>query len=233
MIAPVWAAVPAAGVGRRFGGDVPKQYLPLAGRTVLEHSVARLLAAAQVRGVAVAVSPRDARFDTLALASTVLRVPGGDERADSVLAALDGLRAAAAGDGDWVLVHDAVRPCLHAHDLAALIEAVQASGEGALLGAPVRDTMKRAAPDGRVSATVSRDGLWHALTPQMFRLGELRRALLAARGAGITVTDEAQAMEHAGFPVRLVAGRADNIKITRREDLALAAWFLERPGAVA
>ncbi len=227
----MWAAVPAAGVGRRFGGDVPKQYLALAGRAVLEHSVERLLASPAVSGVAVAVGADDARFGALAIASRVRRAPGGAERADSVLCALERL-AADAADDDWVLVHDAVRPCLHPADLAALIEQIRASGEGGLLAVPVRDTMKRVV-GGTVTATVPREGLWHALTPQMFRLGELRRALEAARDAGVTVTDEAQAMERAGRAVRVVPGRADNIKITRREDLALAAWFLEHLEATA
>jgi 2-C-methyl-D-erythritol 4-phosphate cytidylyltransferase len=227
MSARVWAVVPAAGAGRRFGGDTPKQYLPLAGRCVLAHTLARLLGAPRVSGVVVALSPDDVRFDALVeAAGRVRRVVGGAERADSVLAALDALGGSADED-DWALVHDAVRPCLHPGDLQALIGQVLETGQGALLASPVRDTMKRVV-DARVAATVSREGLWHALTPQMFRLGALRAALTAARAAGVSVTDEAQAMERAGHAVGVVPGRSDNVKITRREDLELAAWLVGR-----
>ena len=226
--ARIWAVVPAAGVGRRMGADVPKQYLRLAGKTVLEHTLARLLASPRLSGVVVAVSPEDPHFARLGVsADRVRRVAGGAERADSVLAALRALDEA--GPDDWALVHDAVRPCLHPDDLDALIERVTASGRGALLATPVRDTMKRV-EDGDVVQTVPREALWHALTPQMFRVSELIGALEAAQAAGVQVTDEAQAMERAGTVPRVVAGRADNIKITRPEDLALAAFFLARLG---
>ena len=235
MSARVWGVVPAAGVGRRMGAGEPKQYLPLAGRTVIEHTLERLLASPRVDGVTVAVSPGDRRFEALPVSARVTRATGGAERADSVRNALASLCEAGgpAAEEDWALVHD-VRPCLPAEDLEALIDAVLSGGQGGLLAAPVRDTIKRV-EEGTVTGTVPREGLWHALTPQMFRVGELRDALAAAARDGVAVTDEAQAMERAGYAPQVVAGRADNIKITHREDLALAAFFLERlaPGAGA
>jgi 2-C-methyl-D-erythritol 4-phosphate cytidylyltransferase len=208
-----------------MGGELPKQYLPLAGRTVIEHALARLCVHPQVGGAVVAVAATDAWFSDLPLAATVRRATGGAERADSVLAALEAL-AGEADDRDWALVHDAVRPCLHPRDLERLIARALDASRGALLATPVRDTMKRARGE-EVVETVARDDLWHALTPQLFPVGELRQALETARRDGVQVTDEAQAMERLGRPVLLVQGRADNIKITRTEDLALAGFFLQ------
>lgn len=220
----IWAVVPAAGVGRRMGAGIPKQYLPLAGCSVIEHTLERLCAHPRIDGVIVALDDADTHFARLPIASRVRIASGGAHRADSVLGALDVL-AGEAGPEDWALVHDAVRPCLHREDLDRLIEASQAHGEGALLAAPVRDTMKRVQHD-HVQCTVPRDALWHALTPQLFPLAALRTALLAAKRDGVQITDEAQAMERAGHAPRVVLGRADNIKITHTEDLQLAAFFL-------
>jgi 2-C-methyl-D-erythritol 4-phosphate cytidylyltransferase len=152
---------------------------------------------------------------------------GGEQRADSVLAGLACLDGRAA-DSDWVLVHDAARPCLCADDLQRLISAVRGSDIGGILAEPVVDTVKRASADGLVEATLDRDRLWRAQTPQMFRLGELRSALQRALAAGEAITDEASAMEHAGFPVQLVRGSPANLKVTVAEDLALAAWYLQQ-----
>ncbi len=226
MTGRVWAVVPAAGVGQRMGAAMPKQYLPLQGRAVIEHTLARLAACPRIAGVVVALAAGDRRFAALAGSAGVRTVTGGAERADSVLAALDALLDDGAAPGDLALVHDGVRPCLHAADLARVVDAALVSPAGALLATPVRDTLKRV--DGeRVMATVPRDGLWHALTPQVFPLAALRAALAAARAAGVQATDEAQAMERAGHAPRVVQGRADNIKITRAEDLELAALVLE------
>jgi 2-C-methyl-D-erythritol 4-phosphate cytidylyltransferase len=226
MSGRIWAVVPAAGVGRRMGAGLPKQYLPLAGRAVIEHTLDRLRAHPRICAVVVALAEHDEHFARLPVAASVCIARGGAQRADSVLGALDVI-AGEAGPGDWALVHDAVRPCLHPADLDRLIAEALAHGEGALLAAPVRDTMKLVA-EGRVQRSVPRDGLWHALTPQMFPLDALRAALLAARHAGEPITDEAQAMERAGRAPRVVQGRADNIKITRTEDLQLAAFYLSR-----
>lgn len=217
------AVVPAAGVGKRMGSTVPKQYLKLAGKTVLEHSLARLLAHDAIERVVVAVSPEDQWFASLSLAEDprVLRVDGGRERADSVLNAL------AVVTSERVLVHDAARPCLAYGDLDALLAAAQ-QPQGAILACRVRDTMKRGNGRGAIAESVSRDELWHALTPQCFVTEELRQALADALAKGLAVTDEASAMELAGVHPLLVEGRADNIKITRPEDLALAGFFLQQ-----
>ncbi|WP_107850734.1 2-C-methyl-D-erythritol 4-phosphate cytidylyltransferase [Oceanimonas marisflavi] len=217
------AVVPAAGVGKRMGSAVPKQYLKLAGKTVLEHTVGRLLAHSAIARVVVAVSREDEWFASLPLVhdERVLRVEGGRERADSVLNALEFVTS------ERVLVHDAARPCLAMSDLDALLTAA-AQPQGAILACRVRDTMKRGDGRGAIHESVPRDELWHALTPQCFETQALRRALSAALAAGQSVTDEASAMELAGFHPLLVEGRADNIKITRPEDLALAGFFLQQ-----
>ena len=209
-----------------MGADVPKQYLDLVGRCVLEHSLGRLLAHPEVSGAVVAVAIDDLYFAKLAFTGDVERVAGGEQRADSVLNALEHLRSVGRGD-DWALVHDAVRPCVHASDLDRLVAHARSHCCGAILAVPVRDTMKRVEA-GYVSATVSRENLWHALTPQLFPVNALRDALLNARAGGIVVTDEAQAMERVGQPPAVVRGRVDNIKITRPDDLELAALFLQQ-----
>jgi 2-C-methyl-D-erythritol 4-phosphate cytidylyltransferase len=209
--------------------DVPKQYLPLAGRSLLEHSLKALLDNPDIASVVVALSPDDQRAASVDLLRDprVRTTTGGDERADSVLAGLACL-GAHADDGDWVLVHDAARPCLPAADLQRLIGAVQGNGVGGILAEPVVDTVKQASADGLVEATLDRDRLWRAQTPQMFRLGDLRSALRQSLARGDAVTDEASAMERAGFPVQLVRGSAANLKVTVAEDLALAAFYLQR-----
>lgn len=224
---PYWLLMPAAGSGARFGGEVPKQHLPLAGATVLEHSLAPFLADAGCRGVVLALAADDARRGALsaALPAGVRIVTGGAERVDSVLAALQALAGSAAAQ-DWVLVHDAVRPCLDATDLARLLRAGAGSEDGALLAAPLADTLKRGDECARVVATVSRAALWRALTPQMFRRRALDTALRAARAADRVPTDEAEAIEwQGGRPLLVPAGHA-NIKITTAGDLPLAAAIL-------
>lgn len=219
--------MPAAGSGRRFGAPVPKQYLDLAGRAVIEHALAPFLADSRCRGIVVALDPDDSRFSGLKLASEsrIRTVEGGAQRCDSVRHAL---AAIAGADDDWVLVHDAARPCLSRGDLDALIDALVDDPDGGLLAAPLSDTLKRAASDQRVTDTPLRDSLWRALTPQMFRLGLLRESLRSAQAAGRLPTDEAQAVEWMGRSPRLVAGRTDNLKITSPADLALAAAVLEQ-----
>ncbi len=235
-----WSVVPAAGVGQRMAANVPKQYLSLAGKTIIEHSVGRLCAHPRIEGVCVVVSANDGWWPDLPIASAagVMRADGGAERCHSVL---NGLRALAghasrdASSSDWVLVHDAARPCIHADDIDALLAvADDVDAIGGILAHPVRDTMKRARPQGKrgtplaITTTVDRDQLWHAFTPQMFRLGLLEQALSDALANDILVTDEASAMEAAGFAPLLVEGRADNIKVTRPEDLALAEFYLSQ-----
>ena len=220
------AIVPAAGIGSRMGADCPKQYLTLAGKTILEHTLGCLLSHPAIARVIVALAPHDEWFEQLAVAADprVLRVEGGSERAYSVLNALHVV------EGKWVLVHDAARPCLTQGDLDALIASAMAC-DGAILGSRVRDTMKRTDGAGNIVATVEREQLWHALTPQMFPTGTLKRALEKGLALGALITDEASAMERAGFTVKMVEGRADNIKVTRPEDLSLAELFLQQQSA--
>jgi 2-C-methyl-D-erythritol 4-phosphate cytidylyltransferase len=240
-----WVVVPAAGIGARFGAALPKQYLPLHGATVLEHALAPFLADARLRGLAVALAADDTRFRELPCAAHVAirTTAGGATRAASVLAGLEALAASGAAGGDWVMVHDAARPCLSGAEIDALLAAVSPlpaadRQAGAVLALPVADTVKRAAPRGaalagdRVAATVPRDGLWRALTPQVFRLGALREALLQALQApgDAAPTDESAAMEAAGARPLLVPGSPYNLKVTLAEDLAFAAQVLAMRG---
>ena len=228
----IWAIVPAAGRGSRFGGEVPKQYLPLAGRPLLEHSLRALLACDGVDGVVVAIAAGDGHWPgwrELA-GKPVVACTGADERAGSVLAGLAALPAEVGAD-DVVLVHDAARPCVVAADIAAVLDAARADPVGALLAAPVRDTLKRAGDDGRSAGTEPRERLWRALTPQAFRRAELAAALHAAAAAGVVATDEAMAFERLGRFPRLVEGRDDNLKVTTPADLAVAGMILARRAA--
>lgn len=225
----LWVVIPAAGIGARMAADRPKQYLMLAGKTVLEHTLACFAEHPRVRGIVLAIALDDPFWPDLVLDVDlpVHVVPGGAERAGSVLNAL-AMLAALGQSSDWVLVHDAARPNLARADLDRLVAEVERDAVGGILGVPVRDTMKRADGEGRIAHTEPRDGLWHALTPQMFRLGLLHDCLKRALEAGVAVTDEASALEHAGLRPLLVEGRADNIKITRPEDLELAEFFFTR-----
>ena len=210
-----------------MGGDIPKQYLPLLGRPVIAHTLARLCNHRRIAGVIVAVAADDRWWPEIPLdfANTPMVVDGGAERRDSVLNGLAGL-SGHASDDDWVLVHDAVRPCLRGADIDRLMDTLSTDAVGGLLATRVRDTMKRCSADLRVRETVSRESLWQAQTPQMFRLGALRDAIQLSVDEDRDVTDEAQAMELSGARPRLVEGHEDNIKITRPEDLMLAETFL-------
>jgi len=240
----MWAVVPAAGRGARFAAasaesaakqnstpkqdSTPKQYAPLLGATVLEWSLRSLLAAPRIQGVVVVVAAADTEWPRLAarLASPKLKTAvGGASRQVSVINGLEALRTHAAAD-DWIFVHDAARPCLTPGDLQGLIDRLDRGAAGAVLAAPLVDTIKRER-EGLIAATVDRQGLWRALTPQVFPFALLSRALHDAQNAGLTVTDEAQAMERAGTTATLVAGSEFNIKVTRREDLQAAARILQ------
>jgi len=222
-----WAIVPAAGQGSRFAAGVPKQYTALLGRPIVSWSLASLLADPDLSGVMVALSPGDARWSSVPEARDprVRTCQGGERREHSVANALEAL-ADTAADTDWVLVHDAARPCLRPDDLQALGAALRDDAVGGLLAVPVSDTLKRADTTGRVAVTVPRESLWRALTPQMFRYGLLRRALALCVERGRPVTDEASAIECLGLQPKLVRGHADNIKVTNPEDAALAAAIL-------
>jgi 2-C-methyl-D-erythritol 4-phosphate cytidylyltransferase len=228
----IWAVVPAAGVGARMQALIPKQYLPLAGRPILFNTLQRLCAYPRLRGVCVGIAASDDQWpgiadDCAGLPRFLGSYTGGRQRAETVL---NGLRmlAAQAADDDWVMVHDAVRPCVRLEDLDRLVETVEEGTEGGLLALPVTDTVKRTDGEGRVLETVSRVGLWRALTPQMFRLGQLREALEQALVGSEEITDEAAAIERLGGRPRVVEGQPDNIKITLPADLALAELYLAR-----
>ncbi|MCP8898985.1 2-C-methyl-D-erythritol 4-phosphate cytidylyltransferase [Gilvimarinus xylanilyticus] len=222
----LYAIVPAAGIGRRMGGEIPKQYLPLAGKTVIEQTLHKLLAVPGLQKIVVALAADDDYWRSLALANhpQIVTVAGGRERADSVLAGLDYLKGQ--GASGRVLVHDAARPCVRPGDIAQLLS--QAHEDGGILAAPVSDTVKQATPSACIASTLDRQLLWAALTPQLFDLAQLHRAITGALAQGAAITDEASAMEWAGFAPRLVEGQRDNIKITRPEDLPLADMILTR-----
>lgn len=222
------ALIPAAGSGSRFGADLPKQYLPLGRATMLEHAVEALLVEERIERVVVVVAPEDRQADALRFDARVQVAPvGGASRAASVRAGLDALRVTAA-DEDWVLVHDAARPCLSREDLAALIERVDDDPVGGLLAVPLADTLKRGTGE-RVAATLDRANLWRAATPQMFRLRLLCEAL-DAPGMLDAATDEASAVERRGHAPLLVACHATNLKVTTADDLPLARAILDLQG---
>lgn len=226
-----WLVVPAAGIGQRMQASVPKQYLPLAGRFVLDVTLSRLLSCGPWAGCVVPLHESDRWWPRSASAmdARVETCAGGAERADSVIAALRHLGGRAAAE-DWVLVHDVARPCVHSDDLTHLRESLCEGTSGGLLAAPVSDTIKQvAASSDRVHTTADRRQLWRAFTPQMFRYRDLLTALVAGvREHPGAITDEASAMELAGGQPRVVMGRTDNIKITVPEDLALAEFILAR-----
>ena len=221
-----FAVVPAAGIGTRFGGNQAKQYAILDGQPVMAHSLQRLLDLDEISHIALVLAAHDEQAVLVSAVQNarISRVTGGADRMDSVLAGL--LSLTQARDDDWVLVHDVARPLLRPNDVRELISACAQDDIGGLLAHEVRDTMKQSRTDLRVEATVPRAGLMHALTPQLFRYGLLRDALLAARADGVVVTDESAAIERLGHHPRLVLGARDNIKITYADDLALAAFYL-------
>jgi 2-C-methyl-D-erythritol 4-phosphate cytidylyltransferase len=226
------ALIPAAGTGTRMGsGDTPKQYLQLGARTILQHSIAALLADGRIDHVFVVVAPADSRWQALEVdAERVEFLPvGGASRAESVRNGLIAI-AGRTDDDDRVLVHDAARPCLTEEQLGRLIDEVGSDDSGGLLAVPLADTLKRG-EDGRVGITLERTGLWCAQTPQLFRMASLRAAL--AQGALDAITDEASAMERSGHAPKLVLGGVGNLKVTTAEDLVLARAILGEQGRLA
>jgi 2-C-methyl-D-erythritol 4-phosphate cytidylyltransferase len=221
-----WAVVPAAGVGKRMNADRPKQYLELAGKTVIEQTLLRLLNTDVFAAIAVAISEEDPYWPELDVSAheKIITAAGGKERADSVLSALKSIRAIAS-DTDWVLVHDAARPCLMETDIHHLIASLVSDEVGGILALSSHDTLKNVQGD-RIVGTLDRRHIWRALTPQMFRYDLLKNALEAAEG-NPAITDEASALELQGLQPKIVEGRPDNIKITRPEDLALAQFYME------
>ncbi|NTS78061.1 2-C-methyl-D-erythritol 4-phosphate cytidylyltransferase [Catenovulum sp. SM1970] len=236
MSDPIYAIVPAAGVGKRMAANQPKQYLMLNGKTILEHTLERLLSVDEIEHLVLVVSKGDAYLDDLLgefLNKHQERVSvchGGAERVDSVLAGLKFAESHVDNQACWALVHDAARPCVPKQDIKKLIEQVNAEQAGGLLAVPVRDTMKRAdsQQQTQVLTTVDRAHLWHALTPQMFELTALIHAIQSGLQSGVVITDEASAIEAAGHLVQLVSADPCNLKVTQPEDLALAEFFLTK-----
>jgi 2-C-methyl-D-erythritol 4-phosphate cytidylyltransferase len=224
----LWCVVPAAGRGVRAGGDLPKQYQLLAGRPLIEHTLERLAAHPRIGGLLVTLAATDRHWPGIAVpgGKPVITAVGGAERSDSVLAGIDALPASVAAD-DFVLVHDAARPCVRLADIGRLVGQVDGT-DGGLLGAPLRDTLKHADAQGRSESTEPREQRWRAFTPQVFRRGPLAAALREAARRGLKVSDEAMAMELAGFRPLLVEGAEDNIKVTTAADFALAEFLLAR-----
>lgn len=231
-MAAVWAVVPAAGRGTRFGAPIPKQYLQAAGRPLIAYTLDALAAHPAVAGLMVVLSADDPDWPGWRAVGgkPILTTEGGATRAASVLAGLQALPESVRSD-DFVLVHDAARPNLGPGDLDRLLEIGRNDPVGAILAAPVRDTLKRAGDDGGIDGTEPRERLWRALTPQLFRRHQLARGLEAAAAAGIDVTDEAMAMERLGARPLLVEGAEDNFKITTPADLARFEYELSRRGA--
>ena len=224
-----WAVIPAGGSGRRMAADKPKQYLKLLKRTVLEHSLLPFCEHPLIRGIAVVVADDDEYWPTLALSghARIVTASGGRERCHSVL---NGLKRISefADDHDWVLVHDAARPCVTATDIDRLIAGLRDHPIGGILAVPVTDTVKQAGQDHEIQVTLDRERLWRALTPQMFRLGLLQEAIALAVADNLLVTDEAQALEYRGYRPGIVQGGPHNIKVSLTEDLALADFYLKR-----
>ena len=226
----IWAIVPAAGVGSRVGASMPKQYIRVNGLSIIEHTLKKLSLCKDISKIIVALSPDDEYFINLSTANNypIHIVEGGAERCDSVLSGLEYLKTIA-DDDDWVLVHDAARPCVLVDDIERLINKLKTHEVGGILGLPVRDTMKRVGitqKQTEIQSTVERENMWHALTPQMFRVGTLYDALIECKDKKLIVTDEASAIEQVDLKPAIVEGRACNIKVTQPDDLQLAAFYL-------
>lgn len=217
------AVVAAAGVGRRMGADIPKQYLKISDKTIIEHTLERLISASFIDEIIVVISSEDDYFKELPISSNpkISITYGGKERADSVL---NGLKAA---KSEYVLVHDAARPCVLISDIEKLVLS-STNEHGGILAAPVCDTMKLVDTDKNILKTIPRNGLFRALTPQYFQRQTLIKAYEEASLKGLVITDEASAMEFFGFSPKVVLGNCSNIKITEKQDLSLAEFYLSR-----
>ncbi|WP_163937085.1 2-C-methyl-D-erythritol 4-phosphate cytidylyltransferase [Paraferrimonas sp. SM1919] len=222
----IFAIIPAAGIGSRMQSSLPKQYLTINGKAILEHTLERFLNHPQIEQVIVPLHQDDVWFEHLAVAKhpKLQAILGGQERSDSVLA---GLQAIEWPQSPFVLVHDAARPCITQQDINKLIDAARKHEDGAILAMPVRDTMKRSDSNNCIAQTVDRSQLWHALTPQIFDKEQLQQAIIETQRLGINITDEASAIEALGGKVQLIGGSFDNIKVTHPQDLQIAKLFMQ------
>ncbi|WWO98014.1 MAG: 2-C-methyl-D-erythritol 4-phosphate cytidylyltransferase [Candidatus Dasytiphilus stammeri] len=219
------AVVPAAGIGRRMQSQFPKQYLTIGTKTILEHAISTLIEQPLIKRIVIVLNSKDCWFNLLPIDNTrITTITGRQSRAASVMAGLQ-----AVSHESWVIIHDAVRPCLHPEDLHRLLSVITVSPVGGILATPVRDTIKRSKAAGNpivVSHTIERQNLWHALTPQLFPISLLLTCMQRAIKQGIMLTDEASALEYEGYHPAIIFGRHDNIKVTYPEDLALASFYL-------
>jgi len=231
---PIWAIVPAAGIGARMQGQVPKQYLQLCGKSILEHTLDRLLSFSGISGVILVLRSHDRHWQELNYQSQkpLIIAAGGDERQYSVFSGLLKLLELEVDD-PLVMIHDAVRPLVLHQDLERLIKAGKNIPAGAILGAPVSDTLKRQNEDANIVETIARKGLWRAFTPQLFRAKLLFQAFKHVRENNLRITDDAAAIEALGMRPGLVESSAQNIKITHPQDLDLAALILLQQKAQA
>ena len=224
----VWVVIPAAGFGSRMQSELPKQYIPINNQTVLEHTVSQFENLSFIKGILIAISKKDTIFPTLSFSSnlSVQHCIGGAERYSSVLKVLKYFKNTILSD-DWVMVHDAARPCVRQDDIKKLYKICKNHPVGGILACPVKDTLKQSTNQQSISNTVDRSNLWHALTPQMFRYKDLVNAIEQSIKDGLAITDDASAFENSALQPLLVDGREDNIKITRPADIQLAQWILE------
>ena len=222
-----WVVIPAAGSGSRMQNTVPKQYLKVLGKTLIEHTISVFLNSKDIHQVTICLPESDSAFQELGVAksSKVTVVQGGSSRAHSVF---NGLQVIDAADDDWVLVHDAARPCFNDELLTKLLTEMADDEVGGIMAIPAKDTLKLAGPDNRINTTVDRSTIWHAQTPQMFRFHLLKESLGLALQQSAQITDEASALEWAGYQPKLVEGDARNLKVTTPEDLALVEFLLGR-----
>lgn len=232
VLPAIWVVIPAAGVGKRMRADRPKQYLPLLNKTVIEQTLSCFTAHKAIAGIVISLHPNDPYWDELDIDLPVpyFVAKGGKERSDSVLNALRMMQNELHVDAEsWVMVHDAARPCLLKADLDKLITTcLTGDAVGAILAKKASDTMKRATSAQTILATEDRENLWHALTPQMFRLKQLSDALQFALEQGVAITDDASALEYSGELPLLIEALGSNIKVTHPDDLALAAFLLKK-----
>ena len=227
----VWGLVPGAGIGRRMGAVIPKQYSKVNGITIFHHSLEKICNCRDISGVIAGISEKDLFWQTEPYEHPVFlgTFIGGQNRSDTVWSGLKDLMECRRADlHDWVVVHDAARPCIIENDVNRVISEAQLTGIGAVLGARIIDTVKKTDSAGKVLKTSRRDNFWRAFTPQVFRIGLLMRALESVSAAGVEVTDESMAMEYAGHTPIMVQGDPTNIKITVPNDLKLAELFLNR-----
>ena len=226
----LWVVIPAAGIGKRMGVDTPKQYITVCDKAIIEHTVEKFTSRNDLQGILVALSNSDQHWSTLELSKNnkITTVTGGEERYKSVYNALCSLKNKA-GDDDWILVHDAVRPCITTSEIDQFIADLDhLNGIGGILALPCFETMKKANTNHEIEETIDRKFIWHAQTPQMFRYKKLFLAIEKIMNENIFITDEAMAMELAGYKPILIQGTHSNIKITDQNDLKYLESFLRQ-----